>query len=181
MSTNAQFSCCAWHFHPIQTAIMQKPSPPPASLGEYPVSTSFISLSDGRWPTLKSLYVPWFKNENCQVQGLSHWGLIGLSLNWFSPDSRLLPVHVGCKPKSFAKPGGWSCVFLGADILFSTDRGKHGKSLRCLNPEGIIWAKDFNYNWQCRRPADGSHFTDVALSLVTLAVRNSCQLTHICR
>lgn len=45
-----------------------------------------------------------------------------LCLNWFSPDWRLLPVHVGCKPTSFAKSGGWSCVFWGADILFSTDR-----------------------------------------------------------
>lgn len=117
-SANAQFSHCFWDFHPVQTGIMQKPPPGPAPLSEYPVSTWFISSSDGRWPKSKVPVCSLIQNQKLLGLRIIPLGPDRSCLNRFSPDSSLLPVHVGCKPKSFAKPGGWSCVFWG--LTFSS-------------------------------------------------------------
>lgn len=64
-----------------------------------------------------------------------------LCQDWFSPDSSLLPVCVGCKPKSFAKTRGWSRVFLGVDILFSTDGGNVESPFVVLIQKGLFGPK----------------------------------------
>lgn len=121
-------------------------------------------------------------NENCWVQSLSHQGLTGLSL------SKTVLYRLKATPCSWVLQAKIFCQIKGLKLCLcgrwhgpQHRQRKYAKSLHCLNPEGIIWAKDFSYNWQCKHPADGSHFTDVALSLVTLTVGKSCQMTHICR
>lgn len=94
-----------------------------------------------RWEVIhpKSLYVLWFQKENCQIQGLPHQGLAWL--NWFPPEPRTLPVRVGYEPKTFAKPGAQSCVFLGADTQFIRDRGDAESPYVAWIPKGLFRAK----------------------------------------
>lgn len=48
---------------------------------------------------------------------------------------------MGCEPKAFAKPGAWSCVFLGADTQLSRDRGNAESPSVAWIPKGLFRAK----------------------------------------